>query len=192
MCVRRTIFDGKLAGFVSGLGAATADAVFGIIAGFGLTAISDWLIDYQWWLRGAGGCLLLLIGGRSLLAKSQPKLASPPDPESLPWYYASTFALTLTNPVTILAFLAIFAAVGLSGAEATLGRAAILVLGIWVCSLVWWLALSFSVGLLVRSFEPRHLAWINRGSGVILLVSGAALLASLLTGVDATQLERWR
>jgi threonine/homoserine/homoserine lactone efflux protein len=192
MCVRRTIFEGRLAGFVSGLGAATADAVFGIIAGFGLTAISDWLMDYQWWLRGAGGCLLLLIGGRSLLAKPQPKLAAPPDPESLPWYYASTFALTLTNPVTILAFLAIFAAVGLSGAEATLGRAAILVLGIWVGSLVWWLALCFSVGFLVRSFEPRHLAWINRGSGVILLVSGAALLTSLLAGVDATQLERWR
>jgi threonine/homoserine/homoserine lactone efflux protein len=96
------------------------------------------------------------------------------------------------QPITILAFLAIFAAVGLSGAEATLGRAAILVLGIWVGSLVWWLALCFSVGFLVRSFEPRHLAWINRGSGVILLVSGAALLTSLLAGVDATQLERWR
>ena len=84
------------------------------------------------------------------------------------------------------------AALGLSGAEATLGRAGILVLGVWVGSLLWWLALSFGIGSLVRSFEPRHLAWINRGSGAILLVSGAALLASLLTGVDATQLERWR
>src|SRR6516225_10011310 len=169
-----------LAFFLKGIvvGAATADAVFGIIAASGLTVVSDWLLGYQWWLRGAGGCLLLLIGGRSLLVKPQAKLASPPDPESLSWYYASTFALTLTNPVTVLVFIAVFAAVGLSGAEATLGRAAILVLGVWVGSLLWWLALSFSVGLLVHSFEPRHLAWINRASGAILLVSGAALLAS--------------
>ncbi|HKM70571.1 MAG TPA: LysE family transporter [Stellaceae bacterium] len=181
MCVRRTIFEGNLAGFVSGLGAATADAVFGIIAAFGLTVISDWLLG-QRWLRAAGGCLLLFIGARSLLAKPQAKLASPPDPESLSWYYASTFALTLTNPVTVLVFLAIFAAVGLSGAEATLGRAAILVLGVWVGSLLWWLGLTFGIGFLFRSFEPRHLAWINRGSGVILILSGAALLASLVAG----------
>jgi threonine/homoserine/homoserine lactone efflux protein len=180
MCIRRTAFGGKLAGFVSGLGAATADAVFGIIAGFGLTVVSDWLLGYQQWLRIAGACLLLAVGGHSLLAKRPPKLGAVANPESLSWYYASTFALTLTNPITILAFLAIFAAVGLTGAEATLERAAILVLGVWVGSLLWWLTLSFGVGSFFRSFEPRHLAWINRGSGAILLLSGAALLADLL------------
>lgn len=180
MCVRRTIFEGKLAGFVSGLGAATADAVFGIIAASGLTVVSDWLLGYQWWLRGAGGCLLLFIGGRSLLVKPQAKLAAPPDPESLWWYYASTFALTLTNPVTVLVFIAIFAAVGLSGADATLGRAAILVLGVWGGSLLWWLALSFGVGQVRHSIEPLHLGWISRGSGAILFLSGAALLATLI------------
>ena len=82
---------------------------------------------------------------------------------------------------SILAFLAIFAAVGLSGAEATLGRAALLVLGVWVGSLLWWLVLSFGIGSCLRSFEPRHLAWINRGSGAILFLSGAVLLADLLT-----------
>jgi threonine/homoserine/homoserine lactone efflux protein len=180
MCIRRTVFEGKLAGFVSGLGAATADAVFGIIAGFGLTVVSDWLLGYQQWLRIVGACLLLAVGGHSLLARRRSKLGSAPNPESLSWYYVSTFALTLTNPITILAFLAIFAAVGLTGAEATLGRAAILVLGVWVGSLLWWLALSFGVGYFFRSFEPRHLTWINRGSGAILFLSGAALLADLL------------
>src|SRR6202007_984492 len=82
MCVRRTILEGKLAGFVSGLGAATADAGFRLIAASGLTVVSDWLLGYQWWLRGAGACLLLLIGGRCMLVKPQAKLASPPDPES--------------------------------------------------------------------------------------------------------------
>ena len=179
MCVRRTVVEGKLAGFVSGLGAATADAVFGVIAGFGLSVVSDLLISYQHWLRIAGACILLAVGGRSVLAK-RPEAASSPDPESLSWYYASTFALTLSNPITILAFLGIFAAVGLTGGEATLGRAAILVLGVWVGSLLWWFSLSFGVGLWLRSFEPRHLAWINRGSGAILVLSGVALLASLV------------
>ena len=177
MCVRRTIFQGKLAGFVSGLGAATADAIFGFIAAFGLTFVSDWLIGYQQWLRIAGGGYLLYVGGAALLARPEDNLQSKPDAESLFRDYLSTFALTLTNPITIIAFLGIFSAVGLTGQDATLGRAAILVLGVWLGSLLWWLALTFGLGLLFRSFGPSHLAWINRASGMILLISGAALLA---------------
>jgi threonine/homoserine/homoserine lactone efflux protein len=178
MCVRRTIFQGKLAGFVSGLGAATADAIFGLIAAFGLTFISDWLIWYQHWLRVAGGCYLLFIGGTALLTGAEVKPNPERPPETLFRDYLSTFALTLTNPITILAFVGIFAAVGLGGEKATLGRAAILVLGVWLGSLLWWLALSFGLGLLFRFFEPAHLRWINRVSGVILFLSGAGLLAA--------------
>ena len=76
MCIRRTVFEGKLAGFVSGLGASTADAVFGIIAGFGLTVVSDWLLGYQQWLRIAGACLLLTVGARTLLTRPRSKLGS--------------------------------------------------------------------------------------------------------------------
>jgi threonine/homoserine/homoserine lactone efflux protein len=180
MCVRRTIFQGRLAGFVSGLGAATADAIFGIIAGFGLTFVSDWLLGYEHWLRFAGGCYLFYVGASALLSAPPAKRTSQRDPESLFRDYASTFALTLTNPVTTLAFLGIFAAVGLSGEAATLGRASILVFGVWVGSLLWWLTLSFGVGLFGGSFGRRHLAWINRGSGAILFLSGAALLAGPL------------
>jgi threonine/homoserine/homoserine lactone efflux protein len=179
-CVRRTIFEGKLVGLVSGFGAATADAVFGIIAGFGITAVADWLLGYQEWLRGIGGCVLVLIGGNNLRAKPQAQLDSPPDPESLSWDFVSTFLLTLANPVTIFAFAGIFAAIGLSGAKATLDRAAILVLGVWVGSLLWWLALSFGLASFARLLEARHLAWVNRASGGILLLSGTALLASLV------------
>ena len=113
MCVRRTIIEGRLAGFVSGLGAATADALFGFIAAFGLTFVSDWLIGYQHWLRVAGGFYLLYVGGAALLKRPEAKTHSEPDAESLVRDYISTFALTLTNPITILAFLAIFSAVGL-------------------------------------------------------------------------------
>jgi threonine/homoserine/homoserine lactone efflux protein len=180
MCVRRTIFEGKLAGLVSGLGAATADALFGSIAAFGLTFVSDWLIGYHQWLRIAGGCYLLYVGGSALLAEPEAKQSSEPDAEGLLRDFLSTFALTLTNPITILAFLGIFSALGLSGADATLSRAASLVLGVWLGSLLWWLALTFGLGSLFHSFDARHLKWINRVSGIILLLSGAGLLAAPL------------
>ena len=180
MCVRRTIFEGKRAGFVSGLGAATADALFGLIAALGLTFVSDWLIGYHQWLRIAGGFYLLYIGGSALLAKLEARQSSEPNAESALRHFLSTFALTLTNPITILAFLGIFSALGLSGADATFARAAMMVLGVWLGSLLWWLALTFGLGSLFHSFEARHLKWINHASGTILLLSGAGLLAAPL------------
>ena len=175
MCVRRTIFASRLAGLISGVGAATGDAMFGFIAAFGLTFISDLLIGYQQWLRVAGGVYLIWVGGSALLAPPEITPRSPRSAEIRD--FVSTFALTLSNPITILVFLGVFSAIGLSGEEATLDRAAILVLGVWLGSLLWWLTVSFGLGRLFRAFEPRYLGWINRGSGTILLVSGAALLA---------------
>jgi threonine/homoserine/homoserine lactone efflux protein len=180
MCVRRAILEGKLAGFMSGLGAATADAVFGVIAGFGLSAVSDWLIDYQQWLRVVGGCYLLYIGGAAFAAEPPSELESERDAESLLGDFFSTFVLAVTNPITVLAFLGIFAAIGLGGTQATFGHAAILVLGVWTGSLLWWLMLSFGMGHFRHSIEPRHFAWISRGSGAILFLSGATLITTLI------------
>lgn len=175
LCIRRTIFDGKLAGLVSGLGAATADAVFGILAAFGVSVVSNLLLGYRDWLRLAGGVFLLYVGATALWAA--PRVGPPPrQRDTLLRDYASTFALTLTNPITIIVFVGIFAGIGLSGREATLGRAAALVLGVWVGSLLWWLAVIFGAGLFIGAFGQRHLAWINRASGGILLLSGAALV----------------
>src|SRR5258705_11085466 len=117
LCVRRTIFQGKLAGFVSGLGAATADAIFGFIAAFGLTFVSDWLIGYQQWLRIAGGCYLLYVGSSALLARSEVKSDSERDAETPLRGFASTFALTLSNPITIVALLGLFSVLGLCGED---------------------------------------------------------------------------
>ena len=183
ICVRRTIFRGRLAGLISGLGAATADAIFGFIAAFGLSFISDWLIGYEQWLQVVGGCYLLFAGSSALLAAPalQPS-AEPPRAEKLLRYYFSTFALTLTNPITILAFVGIFAAFGFSGGEVTLVRAALLVFGVWLGSLLWWLALSFGVGVLFRTFGRGYLSWINRGSGMLLVLCGAALLVAPVIG----------
>jgi threonine/homoserine/homoserine lactone efflux protein len=180
LCLRRTIFEGRLAGLVSGLGAATADAFFGVVAAFGLTFVSNWLTGWEDWLCAAGGVYLLYSGGSALLSKPQDKIAEQSDPESLFRDFGSAFALTITNPVTILVFLAIFAALGLGGAQATVFRAAILVLGVWTGSFLWWLSTSLGIGTFRRSIEPRHLAWISRVSGIILFATGAALLVTVV------------
>jgi threonine/homoserine/homoserine lactone efflux protein len=180
LCVRRTILHGRLAGFVSGLGAASADAVFGIIAAFGLTFVADLLFRYQNWLRLGGAVFLLYIGLRAFTADPLRGTQSQRDPDGLVADYASAFALTITNPITILAFLAIFASIGFSGPEATWGRAEILVSGVWLGSLLWWAGLAFGAGRVRLSFDREHLVWINRGSGGILVFCGFALLGSLL------------
>jgi threonine/homoserine/homoserine lactone efflux protein len=180
LCIRRTIFNGRLAGFISGIGAATGDAIFGIIAGFGLTFVSSLLLDYQEWLRIAGAGFLLFIGISAFTSEPLADTQSQHDPETLLADFASTFALTLTNPITILAFLAIFAGIGFTGEDATFGGAAILVLGVWLGSLLWWGGLALGAGMLRHSFRRNHLVWINRGSGGILMLSGVGLLGSVL------------
>jgi threonine/homoserine/homoserine lactone efflux protein len=179
LCIRRTILDGRLAGLLSGTGAATADAFFAVIAGFGLTVISDWLFGYQDWLRVGGAVFLFYVGISALLHEPQNGRSSQRAPETLLASYISTFVLTITNPITILSFLAIFAGLGLTGQDIGLDSVAILVLGVWLGSLSWWVALSLAASLFRRSFQHRHLVWINRGSGGILVLCGIGLIGSL-------------
>jgi threonine/homoserine/homoserine lactone efflux protein len=179
LCVRRTIFEGRLFGFISGLGAASADTIFGIIAGFGLTVVSNVLLDYQVWLRCFGGLFLVIVGVRALRKRVLHEAPPEKNAENLAAAYFSTFVLTITNPITILAFLGIFAAVGFTGSEATVARAGMLVAGVLLGSLVWWLGLSLGAGLFRQSIGETHLLWLNRASGTILTLSGVALLASL-------------
>src|SRR5258707_8331092 len=180
LCVRRTIFEGRLFGFLSGLGAATADTIFGIVAGFGLTVVSDVLLDYQTWLRVAGGLFLVYIGVSALRKRIVGSETPEKHAENLLSAYLSTFALTITNPVTILAFLGIFAGVGFTGEEATLGRPAMLVARVLAGSLIWWLGICLAAGLFRNSFGQTRLGCLNRISRGILPLSGIGLVCSLL------------
>lgn len=179
LCVRRTVFEGPSYGFVSGMGAATADTVFGIIAATGLTFLRDWLLSYQDWFGAAGGIFLLVIGIRTLIRPPTERETVPLTGERHAAAYASTFALTITNPITILAFAAIFAKIGVSESAGifTLGA---LVVGVFAGSLVWWLGLSFGLVSVQRLAGSFHLAWLNRVSGGILTASGIGLLGAAL------------
>jgi threonine/homoserine/homoserine lactone efflux protein len=174
LCIRRTLAEGRPSGLASGLGAATADAVYGCIAGFGLTLISSMLISQQVWLRLAGGVFLCFLGLKTLLARPAEEVA-PASASSLAAAYVSTFFLTLTNPMTILSFAAILA--GLGGASGNYVSAAVLVLSVFMGSALWWLTLSAGVSLFRRKFTPHRLRWVNRISG--LAISAFGLLALL-------------
>jgi threonine/homoserine/homoserine lactone efflux protein len=176
LCVRRTLFQGANFGFVSGLGAATADTFFGIIAGFGLTIVRDFMLRYQDWFGAAGGVFLLYVGLKALFASGEPA-AEPMEDEGLFTAYASTFALTITNPITILAFAAIFAKVGVSEEGGYLNTG-VLVAGVFVGSLMWWLGLSFGIAGLRRLTGTFRLTWLNLISGGILAASGLGLLVA--------------
>jgi threonine/homoserine/homoserine lactone efflux protein len=179
LCIRRTLAEGRLHGLISGLGAATADAVYGCIAAFGLAFISDFLVQQQVWLRIVGGAFLLFLGTRTILAK--PKEKTQNDTKlGLAGSYGSTFLLTITNPVTIISFAAIFASLGLGSAGGDYGSAALLVLSVFTGSATWWLILSGSVSLLRAKVSPRVLLWINRVSGAIIVGFGAIALLSVL------------
>lgn len=181
LCIRRTLTDGRLAGFVAGLGAATADAVYGAVAALGLTAVSAALIDHQAWVRLAGGLFLCWLGLRTIVAAPATVEPTRGTRLGLAAAYGSTFALTLTNPSTILSFVAVFAGLGL--AEATAGSdelaPAALVLGVFLGSAGWWLVLSCGVGLLRGYLTPVRLRWVNRASGAALVGFGLLALLSL-------------
>jgi threonine/homoserine/homoserine lactone efflux protein len=176
LCIRRTLAGGRVSGLVSGLGAATADAIYGCIAGFGLTFISSILISQQGWLRLIGGAFLCYLGLKTLLARPAEQAASV-EGSGLVGAYASTFFLTLTNPMTILSFAAIFAGLGVAGAGGNYASAGMLVLGVFFGSALWWLTLSGVVGLFRTKRNPHWLQWVNRISGVV--ITGFGLLALL-------------
>jgi threonine/homoserine/homoserine lactone efflux protein len=180
LVIRRTLADGRLRGLVSGMGAATADGLYGVVAALGLAAVSDVLIQHGGWMRLAGGVFLFYLGVRTFF-DAPPVDGSPPQggvPEEDPvvglWgAYASTLGLTLTNPMTILAFAGILAGLG---AEAA-GGGLLLVAGVFSGSALWWLALSTGVGFVRRWLRPAALRWVNRISGAV--IGGLGLLALL-------------
>jgi threonine/homoserine/homoserine lactone efflux protein len=176
LCIRRTLAEGRLAGLASGLGAATADALYGCVAGFGLTFISDLLLGQKQWLHLIGGAFLIYLGIRTLLAP--PASTAAIKSNSLTGAYGSTLALTLTNPMTILFFAGVMAGVGIGSAAGDYASAAALVVGVFVGSALWWLTLSAAVGLFRTRFDTRALAWVNRISGIVITVFGVIALVS--------------
>ena len=175
LCIRRTLAAGMAVGFVSGLGAALADAIYGATAAFGLTALTDLLVKQQTWLRVVGGLYLCYLGVRTFIARPAEKPAEI-KAGNLAGAFLSTLLLTLANPTTIVSFIGVFAGFGLGAGAGSYGTAGLMVAGVFLGSAFWWLLLSGGVGYLRDRFDARKLAWVNRFSGAVILAFGLAAL----------------
>ena len=178
MCIRKTLTEGRLRGLIIGLGAATADLLYGCVAAFGLTIISSTLESQRIWIRLVGGALILFLGIRTFRAQ-------PTDPKfrihstGMLASYLYTVFLTLTNPLTIFAFIAVFAALGL-GSGLGYFSASALVAGVFIGSSLWFLLLSSGVTLFRKKLDLVGLRWVNRIAGILIIISGVIAMASLL------------
>jgi threonine/homoserine/homoserine lactone efflux protein len=178
LTIRRTIAHGRWYGLVSGLGVAAADASYGAVAAFGLTAITAVLVGARTVLALIGGAFLIWLAVRTIRARpAAPATVTDERPGHLA-AFLSIYGLTMTNPMTILSFGGIFAGLGLSGRGGM--DAALLTVGVFLGSSLWWVLLTAVVGRLRGRITPMVLVWINRISGAVLLGFGlVAILAAL-------------
>ena len=178
LTIRRTIAHGRVYGLVSGLGVASADASYGAVAAFGLSAVTTILVGGRTGLALFGGLFLVWLAIRTIRARPASSAAVTEDRPGLSAAFLSIYGLTMTNPMTILSFAAIFAALGLAGRGGF--DAALLTLGVFLGSSLWWVGLTAVVGRLRERITPRVLLWINRVSGTILLVFGIVAIRAAL------------
>ncbi|MBD2460019.1 LysE family transporter [Oscillatoria sp. FACHB-1407] len=178
LCIQRTLQYGQRIGLSTGLGAATADAIYGVIAGFGLTFISGILIGHAIWFRFIGGAFLLYLGIMTIRSAPAHQAASKKG-YGLWGAYFSTVVLTITNPATILSFAAVFAGLGLASTEGDYWAASILVLGVFSGSALWWLLLTGGISLFRKRFKLDGLQWLNKISGIVLIIFGVVAITSL-------------
>jgi threonine/homoserine/homoserine lactone efflux protein len=181
LCIRRTLEGGIVMGFATGLGAALADGLFGAIAAFGVQAMTDWLAGHQTTFRLVGGVVMLIIAFKSFTAEPHPREIKR-DIRTALGGFAVGLGLTLTNPVTIFAFVAIFAGFGLGGELSGDREAMTLVLGVFLGSALWFLTLSSGVATVRHMISDSVFRLINRGAAVLLAAFGVYALAS---GVSA-------
>jgi threonine/homoserine/homoserine lactone efflux protein len=179
LCIQRTIAYGRKSGLVTGLGAATADGLYGAVAAFGLTTISSFLVGQQFWFRLIGGMFLLYLGTKAFLSRATEE-ATTSNHKSLFSDYCSTVFLTVTNPMTIVSFAAVFAGLGLASSGGGHSSAALMIAGVVLGSTLWWFVLSAGVSLFQAKFSSDSLKFLNRISGAILIGFAIFAFASLL------------
>ncbi|HXV83146.1 MAG TPA: LysE family transporter [Candidatus Binatia bacterium] len=178
LCVNRALSRGPLHGLFSGMGVATADALAAGISALGMTLVSDFLIGHQMVLRTVGGLFLCYLGIK--IFRLRPATQVPVgDVGGLARAYATTFLLTLSNPVTLLSFVAIYAGWGISSLSGNYLGAAVLAAGVFAGSVLWWLAIAIGLVLFRDRFSHSALGWIHRISGAVITAFGIIVFLSL-------------
>jgi threonine/homoserine/homoserine lactone efflux protein len=163
LCISRTLSKGRTAGLISGLGAAAADTVYGAVAGFSISFVIEFLVREEFWIRLCGGTLLIAIG--ILYYFKKPQSLREPGESSAHSDFVSAFFLNLTNPTTVLSFLALLAALGM-GHHRARWLTVLLIAGIFSGAMLWWVALASATGHFRDRFDDRAMLWMNRIGGL--------------------------
>ena len=179
LCINRTLIGGWAQGLATGVGIATGDAAYGAIAAFGFSAVTSVMVAYALPLRLVGGAFLVWLGIQAWRAAGTPRQAreAGASGQGLARAYGLAIGLTLTNPLTILSFIAAFGALGLAGQH---DGVAWMVVGVFAGSALWWLCLCSAIALARRALTPGMMRWIDRLSALILIAFGAAAASGLL------------
>jgi threonine/homoserine/homoserine lactone efflux protein len=190
LCIRRTLADGRRAGFVSGLGAATADAIYGLLAAVALSLVKPFIESHVDEISVVGGIFLLALGYFELRAKPIDPAAGPPTTLGLVGHFFTAMFWTLANPITILTFIAIFFGLDVVNPEGQVGvidlggpidpaqqqflNGIILVVGILLGSTAWWLVLTQGVGMFRHHFfgPGTTTRWPNFIAGTLIIAFG--------------------
>jgi threonine/homoserine/homoserine lactone efflux protein len=171
LCISRALSKGRRAGLISGMGAATADTIYGAFAAFSIGYIIRFMVREEFWIRSVGGAALIVIGLVYYFRPSKPLEASGDSSGS---DFLTAFLLNLTNPTTTLSFLAVLAALGVGGYRGWLSL--YLVEGIFTSAMVWWIFVALIAGHFQGRFPPRGMLWMNRIGGIAIGLFGTALV----------------
>ena len=180
LCIQRTLNKGRLAGFVSGLGAAVADTIFAIIAGFGLTIIINFIEERHVYFQIIGGLFVLYIGLRIFYTNpvKQLKLQRLKKTQ-LSQDFVSIFLLTLSNPMAIFLFLAIMAAINVASDKLSIIEISLLTAGISAGAILWWFMLSTIANRFRKKIRLRNIWWLNKITGSVVFLFGLLVLISI-------------
>lgn len=177
LCMRRSLTHGKRVGLLTGLGAATGDAFYGAVAAFGLTAISDFFLQYQGYFQIFGGILFFAMGIKIISTPPETNINDNVKMLTGKTAFISTFFLTMTNPATILAFLTAFASIKFVTTTTGALHSTAITAGVFLGSAAWWLILSQLSASFATRLSVKKLKQINQGAGVLLLLFGGFLLS---------------
>lgn len=188
LCINRALMMGPTCGLFSGLGVATADALAAGIAALGITLVAGFLVTHQLALRLIGGIFLCILGYK--IYKTEPVAQAPmKNFNGLLGAYVTTLFLTISNPVTILSFVAIYAGWHVPSLDGHYVAAATLTLGVFTGSALWWVGLFIGLTAFHDRFNLRFLFWVHRVSGAVIAIFGIAVLVSLWSSIQSLGLE---
>lgn len=183
LCIQRTLNRGRITGLISGLGAATADFFYSVIAVFGITFVSGFMLNQSHLFMFFAGFLLCMLGLRTYNATPHGCEHKDHPPKNLVKAYFSSFLLTISNPLTIILFMGVFAGLSSKYNPDSNFQSLILVSGVAFGAAMWWLSLSTGISLFRDKFKMKWIRWVNKAAGIIITFIGIILLLDMFVDI---------